>query len=154
MYLNISISHVRYMWTFCLCKMISSADYKYTSLEMKLRVKQFVFSHHSFLNDVHHSSVSCVDLHVYIPKFPLLLPVLYSLLHITVLSWLTCHTVGFYPTCLTPICTLSWFPVATLRNSTVNAALVLTIFSIESGKAFWSNNKQCYNIQSWLLLNH
>lgn len=94
--------------------------------------------HHSFL-----CWLTCIY-----PKVSFPVPVLYSLLHMTVLSWLTCHTVGFYPSCLTPIFTLSWFPVASLPNSTINAALVLTIFSIESGRAFWSNNKQCYNIQS------
>ena len=82
-------------------------------------------------------TVSCVDLHVYIPKYPLLLPVLYSLYYMTVLSWLTCHTVGFYPSCLTPIFTHPWFPVASLRDSTVYAALLPTVVAIWSVKTFF-----------------
>ena len=50
-----------------------------------------------------------------------------------VLWWLTCDTVWLYPSFLTSTITFPCFHVASLPNSTVNAALILTTISIESG---------------------
>lgn len=62
-----------------------------------------------------------------------------------VLWWLTCDTVWLYPSFLTSTITFPCFHVASLLNSTVNAALDLTIFSIESGMISYERKQSMFS---------